>query len=140
MASEVLISPLVRDRLVELAGCSVDGLERAGFLFGRVSERGFEITDAFIADKDRRTGSVVVCDGLAKAIEANLGPSQSILGTWHTHPTAAARPSEADLKAFETYRGLRGHARSVNFILSPGGAGPSWASPTISAWITRAAS
>jgi hypothetical protein len=73
---------------------------------------------------------------------AREGRDEMLLGTWHTHPgTSDARPSAADrscwLGALE-YVGATAHVGLIYTIGKPTYYGErSWATPQVSAWVTR---
>jgi hypothetical protein len=137
-----------------------DGLECGGFCFGRVPrswDKTLEVTHATTTGDGaiRGNGSLVMDSSRWQDAERWLARNQwhdsGLVGFFHTHPGVtgedAGLPSDHDLRAFLAARDwanrVRGAAYSVGLILAAGrisGAWDSeysWATPQLSAWVTR---
>ena len=111
----VRIAPAIHANLRDAGSERGDGLERGGFLLGDCEDRGVRIVD-FSRERtgDQRTRDSIVLDvDRAENIEAQLPPSQKVIGKWHSHPNGDTRSSTADMESMAAgldYRRLDAYA------------------------------
>jgi len=102
--SSLRISEYVMDAMRQ---CDWDGYEDGGWLSGSAEPRGgeFEIRDQVgrANREDRSRDRLLLNTDQARSLERSLPPGDVIIGDFHTHHSGGAgRPSDGDLRAWET--------------------------------------